>query len=191
MHAQDKKRIFQKFKGDVSFGYSRYFGQTKIPNGFLFSAEPKYSIADKFAIGLRIEMISLAKASDDLFDLTGIDPDVTLKFHNSFLLTSDYYFINKMNRPFIGAGAGLHVISSNPFHENKRIESKFGEMIRAGMEFKRFHFAVEYNFVPKTILSGLFETYPYPGAITYYERTYSNSYLSLKLGFCIGGARKK
>ncbi|MFT3908566.1 MAG: hypothetical protein QM737_04025 [Ferruginibacter sp.] len=196
--AQKKQRASSKFKGDISMGYSRYQGKTNIPNGFLFSLETKYEVMEMLDLGLRVEMISLARSSPHLYYSYETDDDVTLKFHNSFLLTGDFNFskirlpihiTSKIILPFIGAGAGIHLISSDPFHESKTTVSKFGEMVRAGIELKYFRMAVEYNFVPRTKITSSYVPIT-TGNRVYVQHNYSNSYLSIKLGFCFGGGKK-
>ena len=61
-YAQEKnetsKRIFKKFKTDVSFGYAIPQGAsqtTGTKGGALFAIEPKYAVMDVLAIGLRME----------------------------------------------------------------------------------------------------------------------------------------
>lgn len=181
--AQHKSSSSKKMKGDLSVGYSRYFGQPNISNGALISFGPKYSVIDKFAVGLRLELVALAQEGDKLYHFASNDQQVTFKLHNSLLLTGDYYLTDNKTRPFIGAGAGLHIINSNPFQDSKRIETKFGEMIRAGVDVNRFHLAVEYNFVPKTIINAWYDA---GGERNFYTSRYSNSYLGVKLGFCFG-----
>ncbi|HKZ67528.1 MAG TPA: hypothetical protein VJ111_14275, partial [Chitinophagaceae bacterium] len=59
--------------------------------------------------------------------------------------------------------------------------SKFGGMIRGGIEVSHFRFGLEYNIVPKTTFTG------YNNSGDEAELTSKNSYIGIKLGVCIGG----
>ena len=92
----------------------------------------------------------------------------------SYLLTVDYYFMNKGFRPFIGAGAGIFDVANvdsatiNSNNKNVPYSSQFGFMVRAGFEAGHFRLAAEYNIIGNNA-----------------------NYIGLKLGVCIGGGRKK
>ena len=157
-NAQTGERIFKKFKVDLSIGYAipeASIGADAIV-GVVVAIEPKYSVIDQISVGLRMEAALMA----------GIDKDRKkggLTASGSYLVTGDYYFSNNKLRPFAGLGAGVFTNSDGISDVN----SKFGLMTRAGIEYSHLCLGFEYNFVPDKA-----------------------GYLSLKIGVCIGGGRK-
>lgn len=174
--AQDEKeRTFKPFKVDLSIGYALPLGGgTGSRGGILFVVEPKYALADQFALGLRLEGAAMARGV--LVNNTEFEGDVQV--NGSYLLTGDYYLSNKGFRPFLGAGAGIFTVAGAYVSAGTQVEeadiltdSKFGGMLRAGFEAGHFRLGVEYNMVGKTDFS------------------LKNNYLGVKLGICIGGGR--
>ena len=185
--AQGGDRMFKKFKGEFSLGYSNFSGNTNFKNGFLIAFEPKFQLLDQLAIGGRIETIISGKASsnDNFATLAG---DVDLKIYESFLATGEYYFTKNYNaRPFVGGGAGIYALATAYSGEtNTRTLARFGGMIRVGIEIKHLRLGVEYNLVPTTTSIENF----YNQTTFNYEdvRVESkNNYFSIKVGFCFGG----
>ena len=176
--AQDGERMFKRFKGDVSFGYAAPLNSNE-NGGILFSMEPKISIIDQLAVGLRIEAAVTAKFSGN--DMYG-DPQVDdAKGFASYLATADYYFTKNYSfRPFIGGGAGVFGLASDEYDtfNGNNTDIKFGGMFRAGAEIKHFRFGVEFNLIPTTNLVDM------NGAVT---GTSKNGYIGIKAGFCFGG----
>ena len=174
--AQDEKeRTFKPFKVDLSIGYAHPLGGgTGSRGGVLFVVEPKYALADQFALGLRLEGAAMARGV--IVNNTEFEGDVQV--NGSYLLTGDYYLSNKGFRPFLGAGAGIFTVAGAYVSAGTQVEeadiltdSKFGGMLRAGFEAGHFRLGVEYNIVGKTDFS------------------LKNNYLGVKLGICIGGGR--
>lgn len=176
---------FKPFKVDVSLGYA-IPGGTGAKGGVLFALEPKYEVIPNLSVGLRMEAAVMARGQ---VDANGNAADVSVKAAGSYLLTGDYYFTQNTVRPFAGAGLGIYSLAAASVNNNGTSSSasagsKFGEMIRAGVELSHFRVGVEYNIVPSTKL----ETVNTSGV----KSTYStkNGYLGIKVGFCIGGGKK-
>jgi hypothetical protein len=181
--AQKEGGEFKPFKVDVSGGYALPIGGSGSKGGALFVVEPKYAVIPQLSVGLRLEA-AITVAGVDVSTGT-YNSTASAKAAASYLLTGDYYFTNEDLRPFAGAGvglfntAGVSISSSNP---NAATGSKFGGMVRAGVEYKHFRFGVEYNLVGKT-------TVPPSSSSANDGYTIQNAYVGIKIGFCIGGGR--
>lgn len=173
----ESERIFKPFKVDVSTGFALPLGGSGSSKaGVLFVVEPKYAVAEQFAIGLRLEVAAMARGTV----IGGTEFEGQVQGNGSYLATGDYYFNNNKFRPFIGAGAGLYSIGSVDYNStdplyptNVPTENKFGFMIRSGFEAGHFRLGIEYNAIGKSQLSK------------------NNSYIGFKVGACIGGGRYK
>jgi len=174
---------FKPFKVDVSTGYAIPMGGSGAKGGVLFVVEPKYAVIPQLSVGLRLET-AITVAGVDVNSGT-YNSTASAKAAASYLVTGDYYFSNNDLRPFVGAGVGIYktagvsISSSNP---NVATGSKFGGMVRGGIEYKHFRFGLEYNPVGKTTVAA-----SSPSANDGY--TIQNAYLGIKVGFCIGGGR--
>lgn len=170
------------FKVDVSLGYA-IPGGSGAKGGVLFAVEPKYAVQSQIAVGLRMEAAVIARFSG--YDADGYPNNASVKAAASYLATGDYYFTDNYSfRPFAGAGAGIFSLASaevNSTSDGVSAGSKFGGMIRAGIEMSHFRLGVEYNIVPKTTFTGFDNN----GDET--KLTSKNGYLGIKLGVCIGG----
>ncbi len=137
----------------------------------------------QLSVGLRLEAAVTVAGVD--VNSGSYNSTASAKAAASYLLTGDYYFSNNDLRPFAGAGvglfktAGVSISSTNP---NVATGSKFGGMVRGGIEYKHFRFGVEYNPVGKT-------TVPASSSTANDGYTIQNAYLGVKFGFCIGGGR--
>jgi len=175
------------FKVDVSLGYA-IPGGTGSKGGVLFAVEPKYAVISNLSVGLRMEGAVVARFSG--YDQDGSPANASVKASGSYLATGDYYFTDNYSlRPFAGAGAGIFTLAgveSNSSSGNVSVGSKFGGMIRAGVELSHFRFGVEYNIVPKTTFTG----YDNQGNLTS-GLTSNNSYIGIKIGVCLGGGPRK
>lgn len=175
------------FKVDLSVGYA-IPGGTGSKGGVLFVTEPKYAVMSNLAIGLRLEGALVARFNG--YDQDGNPVDASVKASASYLATADYYFTNNYAvRPFAGAGVGIFTLAGIESSSNSgeiSVGSKFGEMVRAGVEIGHFRLGVEYNFVPKTTFTG----YDSDGNIVN-GLTSKNSYIGLKVGVCLGGGPRK
>ena len=173
------------FKVDLSIGYAIPGGEgTK--GGIILAVEPKYAVIPNLAVGLRMEGAIVAKFSG--YDEYGNAMNTKVKAAGSYLATGDYYFTNNYAlRPFAGAGAGIFSIAGievNSSSENISGGSKFGGMVRAGIEAGHFRIGLEYNLVPKTTFEGYDSNGNYVTGLTS-----SNNYIGIKIGAFIGGGR--
>lgn len=186
---QDKERIFKEFKGDAGVGYALFPGNAEIKHGLIFAIEPKYLVLDQLAIGFRYELDVLFKEVKTLDFYGNYAKDRKVKVYESFGLTSEFYFTNNYKcRPFIGAGAGVFLVSSTTPHQYNSIDddsdvtkAKFGGFARGGIEIKHFRVALEYNFVPKTRETEIY--YDSQGNYHYQSYKFKNAYIGIKLGF--------
>ena len=174
------------FKVDLSIGYAIPGGEG-VKGGIVLAVEPKYAVIPNLAVGLRMEGAIIAKFSG--YDENGIAMNTKVKAAGSYLATGDYYFTNNYAlRPFAGAGAGIFSLAGievNSSSENISGGSKFGGMVRGGIEAGHFRIGVEYNIVPKTTFEGYDSNGNYVTGLTS-----DNSYIGIKIGACIGGGRK-
>ncbi len=165
---------YKAFKVDVGFLYA-IPGGDGVKAGAGFYLEPKYNITNSIALGLKYEIAAMA-ASDD----AGMSASVSAV--NTFQLTGDYYFNENKVRPFAGLGIGMFNLGSVEYDvidaamgnvPDLELGTKFGFTPRVGLLLGHFRAALEYN-----VITGLEESID------------SKNYLSLKLGFEIGGGRK-
>lgn len=170
------------FKVDVSLGYAIPGGKGA-KGGILIAVEPKYSVISNLAVGIRFEGAVIARFGG--FDADGNSTEQDVKASASYLATADYYFgDNYAVRPFIGAGAGIYSLAGAQLTSSTSTitaeTSKFGGMIRGGLELRHFRLGFEYNLVPKTKFEG-YNMNGDPATLS------ANGYMGIKIGFCIGG----
>jgi hypothetical protein len=173
---------FKPFKVDVSLGYAIPGGEGA-KGGVLFVVEPKYAVIPNLSVGLRMEAAIMARGRADA---AGTNTEVDVKAAGSYLVTGDYYFTSSKVRPFAGAGLGIYSLAAaSTEDEGASVSSgsKFGEMIRAGVELSHFRVGLEYNIVPKTTM----EYINVNGEKT--STSMKNGYVGIKVGFTIGGGR--
>ena len=172
-------------KVDLSVGYA-VPGGSGAKGGVLFVVEPKYAVMPALSLGLRMETAVIARFGG--YDPEGNPSDLSVKASGSYLATGDYYFLDNYSfRPFAGAGAGIFRIAGIEVNSSTGTISsatKFGGMVRAGVELSHFRMGIEYNIIPKTTFSG-YDSNGDPATLTS-----KNGYIGLKLGVCFGGGRK-
>lgn len=87
-----------------------------------------------------------------------------------------------------GAGLGIFSLASASADaygsSSSGSGSKFGGMIRAGLEARHLRFGLEYNIVPSLNISGFDQN---GNATTIKSK---NGYIGIKFGICIGGGDK-
>ncbi|OQP44432.1 hypothetical protein A4H97_08610 [Niastella yeongjuensis] len=181
--AKAQDATYKPFKVDLALGYA-IPGGTGAKGGVLFALEPKYAVIPNVSVGLRMEAAVMARGQ---VDASGNSANVDVKAAGSYLLTGDYYFTSTTVRPFAGLGLGLYSLAAASVSDNGSSASasggsKFGEMIRAGVEIAHFRVGLEYNFVPKTTTEVIVGS-------TKSEWSSKNSYMGIKLGFFIGGGK--
>jgi hypothetical protein len=184
--AQSKNEL-KPFKVDASIGYA-IPGGTGAKGGVLAALEPKYAVMSNLSLGLRFEAAVVARFAG--YDADGNPNDVSAKASGSYLATADYYFTNNYSlRPFAGGGAGIFTMAGEEISSGSgsvTVGSKFGGMIRAGVEISHFRAGIEYNLIPKTTYTG----YDSNGNLTE-GLTSKNSYIGIKVGVCFGGGPRK
>jgi len=173
------------FKVELGIGYAIPAGDGA-KGGVLFVIEPKYAVIPSLSLGLRMEAALVARFGG--YDAEGNANEVDVKGAGSYLATGDYYFTNNHAvRPFAGIGLGIYRIAGvevSTGSEGTSMATKFGQMIRGGVELSHVRLGVEYNIVPNTTFSG-YDMNGNPASLTS-----KNSYIGLKLGVCIGGGKK-
>ena len=173
---------FKPFKVDVSLGYAIPGGEGA-KGGVLFVVEPKYAVIPSVSVGLRIETAIMARGR---VDASGTNSEVDVKAAGSYLATGDYYFTSSTVRPFAGLGLGIYSLAAASTEDNGAsvsAGSKFGQMVRAGVELSHFRVGLEYNIVPKTTMEYINSS----GVKT--TSSMKNGYIGIKVGFCIGGGK--
>lgn len=171
--ANAQEQVFKPFKVDIAAGYAIPGGKGS-KAGAVFAIEPKYAVNDNISLGLRLELAATARGYVENGQAFSGD----VKASASYLATGDYYFTTNKFRPFAGVGVGLYSLASATFDDSMEevneddltTGSKFGFAPRAGFEYGHFRTALEFNAIGKS------------GNV-------SDNYLSIKLGFSIGGGR--
>jgi hypothetical protein len=185
--AQTDASATKPFKVYVSPGYA-IPGGTGAKGGVLFAIEPKYDVVPNISVGLRLETditVSGTSLSSNSLNNTTYKAQASA----SYLATGDYYFTTEDFKPFGGVGlgvfttAGLKVNDGNGSNNTANASTKFGELVRAGFDYRHLRVAIEYNIVPKTTVAASTSTSGDGYDIT-------NSYLGIKIGVLIGGGKK-
>ncbi len=175
---------FKPFKFDLSLGYA-IPGGDGAKGGILFAGEPKYAVIPNLSVGLRFEGAIMARG---VADASGEVAEVDVKAAGSYLATGDYYFTSNVVRPFGGIGLGIYSLASASASNSSGsagVGSKFGEMVRAGVEISHFRVGLEYNIVPTTNVIGV------DSQGNEFTGKSKNSYMGIKIGAVIGGGRIK
>jgi outer membrane protein X len=179
-----KAQEFSPFKVDLAVGGAIPQG-SGAKGGVLFALEPKYAVISRLSVGLRLEAAIMARgfvASDGSYASADVSASA------SYMVTGDYYYSNRTFRPFTGIGIGAYSFA-NATINNQTVGTssgaKFGTMVRSGFEVSHFRFAVEYNIVGKNTQS------VDDGSGGKTTITSKNSYMGVKIGFFIGGGRRK
>lgn len=185
--AQKESAGFKPFKVDLSFGYAIPSG-AGAKGGVLIAFEPKYAVMPNIAVGLRLEGTVVARFAG--YDADGQPINASVKFSSSYIATGDYYLTNHYNfRPFVGAGAGMFALAGVESNSNQgtvTAGTKFGGMIRGGLEISHFRIGVEYNLIPKTTYTGYNSNGDLVSGLSS-----KNSYIGIKIGAVFGGGPRR
>lgn len=172
---------YRAFKVDVGGLYAIPSGKAAGAGaGFYF--EPKYNVTNNIAVGLKMEWAIMGASSD--YD------NISISAIGSYQLTGDYYFSENKVRPFAGLGIGIYSLGSTDVDlvtdptspgfgqqgASYDFGSKFGFAPRVGLLMGHFRAALEYNVIT--------------GVDTGIDDFDNKNYLSIKLGFEIGGGKK-
>lgn len=167
--AQDYKPV----EVDLGIRYNLLMGDYS-GGGIGFFLEPHYNVNDKIAVGLRLG-----------FDLLGgklkdTETSASISLLPSYLLTGDYYLVNKGNkRVFAGLGLGMSNQGSleievddpsTPTLPGVEIGSVFGVAPRVGVKLGILKLAVDYSI---------------------YAKDGAKSFLGVNLGLSFGGRARK
>jgi len=163
---------YRKFLFAVQFGLP---DDQSFPIGS-FAMEPGYRLHDRVQLGFRME-------AQTIFSSYGGNNNPV----SSMGINAHYYFFK---RAFVGVGLGIfnpsnNFIMSNTDTYNQR--NGIGFYPRVGWDLGHFRLMAEYNFV-QPMKDYIF--YPNAGMMGHYEMVNKN-YLSVKIGFFIGGGRNK
>jgi hypothetical protein len=185
-----RKQLQAKWRYGIEGGLA--FASTSEIGGYEANCEIRYVLMDNLNIGARIGYCNLIKDRATRGD--GSNYYFTSSELISGLIHADHYFNEYPNKfaPFIGIGLGMYDVSTiaiktgDPVLSTRTfaMEYKFGALIRAGFEYRRFRYSMEFNLVPATHLYDQYQNTP-----PYYidnATPKSNSYLTLKIGYFFG-----
>lgn len=170
-------QIKYKVRLGVDFGIVLPKGKTDVVVG----TNLKYMVSKKINVGFRIEGAAIAKEIK-LDDGSFKAGDSRLNL--GYLFTIDYYYLNhKSLYPFISGGIGYYEladISANLTHDYSPIKfaPKVGLMLKTGFEYDKMRMTFGYHFIPKSTIM-----------INGIEQILVNSYVTLSIGYFIGGTR--
>jgi outer membrane protein X len=175
IHAQERFQEinhYKLFKVQVDAGYARPAGKG-VKSGLLLALEPKFNINDRISIGLRTEATAMARGG---YSINNVSAEAEVGLGIAILPTADYYFSNRLARPYVGIGLGLYnFVSVQASTVNTQVSipavSKPGVFLRTGVEVWHIRAGFVYNLVGKS-------------------KSINNSYYGLTLGFIIGGGVK-
>jgi hypothetical protein len=154
----------------------------------------RYNILDnlnagiKFGFGFNVRDIDLINPSS---------ASATVHTNFNTMIVGDYYFHNGSSAfaPFVGAGIGsfsVYDIKISNFDPSQSVTYNYTDMptapkviggaIRGGFELGRLRLAMEYYMIPKTAMFAADNIMQTVG-------TSNNSYLTVNLGFVLGGGK--
>jgi len=172
-YSQGNGREYKLYKHEISLGFVKPLKNTA---GISFTTEPKFSVIDNLAIGLRLEGSLWINTNSER--IQSLDGDAIFSF--STVPTVDYYFSKNLFRPFVGIGYGLYFYpSSNGNYTYKNstsigMDNNTGLMIRGGFEVGHFRLGVNYNRVSRELKSSNF--------YSVFKGKEDWSYIDLKVG---------
>ena len=164
--------VFSQEKGRSRSGFN--FGINGINNmggNIVGDWQFGYNLQDNINIGIKLGMINILR--DTIQNQNFIQP---------MLFTTSYYFNSGKSSfaPFVGGGIGYYVITNRFFPIEDG--NKFGGLLTAGFEAKKFRMALEYNLIPKSTVV----YHNYYGAYNKYIR---NSSFACTIGFYWEGGK--
>jgi len=167
---------YKPFKVDLGVLYG--IGTAEDYSGGIgFYIEPKYNITDNIAVGLKGEVAIIGGADVD-------GQSINISAISTYQLTGDYYFGDSNVRPFGGLGVGIYSLGSvdtGVAGASLEYGSNLGFAPRVGLLLGHLRLAAEYNIITgagEQEVAGL-------GTVEFASR----NYISIKLGFEIGGGR--
>ena len=169
---------YKTFKLDIGVAAGEL---TKHHAGFLTPyAELKVNLNNHLSSCGRFEYLYFSQTNQPIINSPGRNANTEywndLKSDGSLssvLFTTDYNFTTNRLRPFVGAGLGLayaNLTEKNVFINSDEKFLALNLMLRTGISIDQIRLGLQYNYVPNDITS--------------------MNYLSLTLGFEIGGGKK-
>lgn len=167
--AQNDDHELKFYRHEISIGFVKPINSSL---GFSFATEPKFTVINKLAIGLRLEG-SIWVGTDDQATL-----GYSESFSYSIVPTVDYYFTKSAFRPFVGIGYGLYFYPQSGSYYEKA--NNTGMLGRAGFEAGHFRLGIQYNHITRN--------YKTNGNTIGHSVNWG--YVDLKLGVVIGSGNK-
>lgn len=178
-----------EFKLRMYLGYGN--GES---GGIVLGMEPKYHVAPKTAVGLRLGTTLIFGRNATFDNPQNYDEDsyITSVAVSSLTATFDRYFHQEGENiaAFVGGGVGYYkstdidVLENNSStllrSEDVNIRGQIGLMVRTGFEFGKFRMDGEYNLLPSADIDFLNE-----GTIG----TLNDSYFAISFAFTIDGGK--
>ena len=179
-------------RGKLRIGWDLGLNSSEHGIGGSFSIEPKYNLSNRLSIGLKNGAIANTKEIDyNLIFLESVDIKHKLNITRFYSVICDYYF-PKPNRkivPFAGLGLGIFntdgievdfdFVNINDVNYTFNSYNEFGMFSRAGFEFGKFKFGIEYFFIPDTDINDDGD----------FIGTVSNQFLNVSVGAFLGGGK--
>jgi hypothetical protein len=165
---------FTRFRAGLAMGYVIATGADAGGGGFL-ALEPGYHITDQILVNAKLERAVVVRGTDE-----GAPLELDYAHFLSGSINLQYFFDNKILRPFFGGGFGFYNIAAMTIDVSNveteiPAESKLGFYPRAGFDVAHFTICIEYNLIP-------------PSKVGVNE--YKNNYVGIRIGGFFGGGRK-
>jgi hypothetical protein len=160
--------------------------------------EPKFAILDPLVVGAHLEGVVMGGGSINP-GTASTNPgtastSVEMRGIVNFLAKAEWYFLDSPIRPFVGFGLGVYDIAGQSIATsaggaliNQKAGSYFGLAPQAGIELGIFRLSLTYN----AIIGAAIEVQQTVGTSAGSHSDVSQNYLSVDLGFRIGGWRRQ
>ena len=192
-------QVQEKFRGGLDAGLGRIFPITEGKSKFVPLADLNlgYNLNKNMTVGIKVG----ANLGDALtFNYDDYPYKQIFSFTDilNFTGTYTYYFGTRTNLvvPFIGGGLGLYVMKTRydvhiPDYLFNRSDlspvDKLGGFFTAGVEIGKFRVSARYDLLPVTTVT----LYSYDGSSPSITEKLKNNYVSVNVGFYIGGGNRK
>ncbi|MDH6311664.1 hypothetical protein M2137_000423 [Parabacteroides sp. PFB2-10] len=144
-----------------------------------------YNIQDNMNVGIKWGYAMLAK-EEDFFDVIDV-------YEQKYLGTFNYYFLNSKIPLFVGGGLGVSRLKKH--HDDVHISidegSSFCGLLTAGLEYRKFRLAVEYNMIPRSDYTEVVFPQNPDQPETIISGKMRNSSIAITVGFFLGGGKWK
>jgi outer membrane protein W len=189
VQAQD----YKPFRVGLGLGFASPSGEGA-KGGVLFYAEPSYRVTDAIAVGLKGEIAVMLRGGTSTTNGQTTNVSGKVAAAGSWTVNGQYYFMSGGFRPFAGLGFGIYRLASASFSASSggsssstgevASGSKFGFYPRLGFDAGHFTLNLEYNIIGAT------KSVVVNSGTTTTSET-KNGYLGFRVGFFIGGGKKK